>query len=46
MSLRASIEDKYIEMNEEDFFSTVDKFRSPHLWRKKNKEWKLLHQVY
>ena len=37
---------EYIEMNEEDFFSTVDKFRSPHLWRKKNKEWKLLHQVY
>ena len=26
---------EYIEMNEEDFFSTVDKFRSPHLWRKK-----------
>ena len=37
---------EYIEMNEGDFFSTVDKFRSPHLWRKKNKEWKLLHQVY
>lgn len=37
---------EYVEMNEEDFFSTVDKFRSPHLWRKKNKEWKLLHQVY
>lgn len=37
---------EYIEMNEEDFFSTVDKFRSPHLWRKKNKEWELLHQVY
>ena len=37
---------EYIEMNEEDFFSTVDKFRSPHLWHKKNKKWKLLHQVY
>ena len=37
---------EYMEMNEEDFFLTVDKFRSPHLWRKKNKEWKLLHQVY
>ena len=37
---------EYIEMNEGDFSSTVDKFRSPHLWRKKNKEWKLLHQVY
>ena len=37
---------EYIGMNEEDYFSTVDKFRSPHLWSKKNKEWKLLHQVY
>ena len=37
---------EYIEMNEGDFFSTVDKFRSPHLWHKKNDEWKLLHQVY
>jgi len=37
---------EYIEMNEGDFSSTVDKFRSPHLWRKKNKEWKHLHQVY
>jgi N-acetyl sugar amidotransferase len=37
---------EYMEMNEEDLFSTIDKFRSPHLWRKINKEWKLLHQVY
>ena len=37
---------EYMEMNEEDLFLTIDKFRSPHLWRKINKEWKLLHQVY
>ncbi len=36
---------EYIEMNEEDFFLTVDKFRSPHLWRKKNNKWRLLHEV-
>ena len=37
---------EYIGMNEEDYFTIVDKFRSPHLWHKKNNEWKLLHQVY
>ena len=37
---------EYIEITEKDFFSTVDKFRSPHLWHKKNNEWKLLYQVY
>ncbi len=36
---------KYIEMNKDDFFSTIDKFRSPHLWTKKNNGWSLLHQV-
>ena len=37
---------EYIEITEKDFFSTVDKFRSPHLWDKKNNEWKLLYKVY
>ena len=36
---------KNIEINKNDFFSTIDKFRSPHLWTKKNNRWSLLHQV-
>jgi len=30
---------EYININEKEFFDTVDKFRSPHLWKKKNNEW-------
>ena len=36
----------YIEIDEENFFSIVDQFRSPHLWEKDNKEWKLLQKIY
>jgi N-acetyl sugar amidotransferase len=36
----------YINIDENDFFSTIDKFRSPHLWSKINGEWKLLHKLY
>ena len=36
---------EYIELSEEEFFQVVDSFRSPHLWKKENGEWKLRHQV-
>jgi len=37
---------EYININENDFFSTIDKFRSPHLWNKINDEWKLMYKIY
>tara|TARA_B100000902_G_C27272391_1_gene896996 strand:+ start:596 stop:1798 length:1203 start_codon:yes stop_codon:yes gene_type:complete len=36
----------YIEINEEEFFSTIDNFRSPHLWKKEGGDWKLLQKIY
>ena len=36
----------YVEITEEDFFSTLDKFRSPHLWRKTRDEWQLIQKIY
>ena len=36
----------YIGMNESDFFSTLDQFRSPHLWKKNKNEWELLQKIY
>jgi N-acetyl sugar amidotransferase len=35
----------YISLSEEEFYKTVDKFRSPHLWNKVNNEWKLRYSV-
>ncbi|HJV88517.1 MAG TPA: N-acetyl sugar amidotransferase [Noviherbaspirillum sp.] len=35
----------YIDISEEEFFSTVDKFRSPHLWECRDGKWSLRHQV-
>ena len=35
----------FLEINEEKFFKTCDKFRSPHLWKKKNNKWKLRFTV-
>ena len=37
---------EYIDISEENFFETVDKFRSPHLWKKINGEWSLNKQVF
>ena len=37
---------EYIDINEKDFFSTLDSFRSPHLWKKDKDEWKLLQKIY
>lgn len=35
----------YIDMKPERFFELCDEFRSPHLWKKENGEWKLRHSV-
>jgi N-acetyl sugar amidotransferase len=35
----------YIGMPPEKFFELCEQFRSPHLWKKENGEWKLKHQV-
>lgn len=35
----------YIGLTEEEFFTTVDKFRSPHLWKKEGQDWMLRHRV-
>ena len=35
----------YIDVSEDQFHKTIDSFKSPHLWTKKNKEWKLKYQV-
>ena len=36
---------KYLEINKSDFFKAIDKFRSPHIWKKVKKKWKLRHTV-
>ena len=33
----------YLGIKENEFFKILDKFRSPHLWKKHNKKWKLRH---
>ncbi|PHR62700.1 MAG: LPS biosynthesis protein PseA [Robiginitomaculum sp.] len=35
----------YIDTTEDKFWKTIEKFRSPHLWRKVDGEWKLRHTV-
>lgn len=35
----------YLEIKESKFLKTLDKFRSPHLWKKEKKKWKLRHTV-
>ena len=35
----------YISLGEDEFHTTCDRFRSPHLFEKANGEWKLKHQV-
>lgn len=36
----------YIDISKEEFFLTVDKFRSPHLWKKNDSGWQLLQKIY
>ncbi len=35
----------YIKTSEEEFWITINKFRSPHLWKEVFGEWKLRHNV-
>lgn len=35
----------YIDISENEFHLIVDKFRSPHLWTKKNGDWELLKKI-
>jgi len=37
---------EYLSMTEEEFYNVVDKFRSPHLWEKKDGKWLLKHAVW
>ncbi len=36
---------EYINISESDFFETVDRFRSPHLWLKVDGSWELIHEI-
>jgi len=36
----------YIGMDQNDFHALCDRFRSPHLWKKENGEWKLRYPVW
>ena len=36
----------YIDITEDLFFKTIDRFRSPHLWSKKLDTWELIHRVW
>jgi hypothetical protein len=35
----------YISMTDKEFREKCDKFRSPHIWKKLDGEWKLRHNV-
>jgi len=36
---------EYCNITEEYFWEVIDSWRSPHLWKKENGEWKLKYQV-
>lgn len=36
----------YIDITEEEFHETIDKFRSPHIWKKVDGKWQLRHTVF
>jgi hypothetical protein len=36
---------EYIDTTEDEFWETIDKHRSPHLWSKRTGEWRLRHTV-
>jgi len=35
----------YLDIKKDYFHKLCNKFRSPHIWKKKNNEWKLKHTV-
>lgn len=36
---------EYIDLTESEFWEVVDRFRSPHLWEKRDGVWQLRHVV-
>jgi len=36
---------EYMKIDEDTFWETINKFRSPHIWKKINGNWKLRHTV-
>jgi hypothetical protein len=36
---------EYVSLTEEEFYTTLDHFRSPHLWKYENGAWNLKHIV-
>lgn len=36
----------YLSITEDEFWRTIDRFRSPHLWVYENSDWKLRHAVW
>ena len=36
---------RYYSIDKNYFLKLCDKFRSPHLWKKTNKKWRLRHNV-
>lgn len=37
---------EYISTTETEFWDTIDKFRSPHLWKKVDGKWNLRHRIW
>lgn len=37
---------EYLDINEEQFWKVVNKFRTPHVWKRANGEWRLRSAVY
>lgn len=37
---------EYCDISEDHFWKVVDSWRSPHVWAKKNGEWKIRHTIY
>jgi N-acetyl sugar amidotransferase len=37
---------EYISLTEDEFHATVDRFRSPHLWKQEDSVWRLRHAVW
>ena len=37
---------EYLGISEKQFFETVDRFRSPHLWERRGEDWHLKHTVW
>ena len=36
---------KYIDTSEDEFWETINKFRSDHIWEKDGEEWRLKNEI-